>query len=58
MESGVRVPRSFVDDFNLVTRDWQEDERELARTTAREAFARGDRSPIETFEITARTMRT
>ncbi len=53
-----KVPRKFVEDFDLVTKDWPEDERELARTTAREAFARGDNSPISTFAEAAKWTRT
>lgn len=53
----IKVPRSFVADFEFVTADWPADERELARQVARDAFARGDRSPIETFSITAAEVR-
>ena len=52
----VRVTRQFADDFALVTRNWPCEEQELARKVARDAIARGDMSPMETFRLTAEEM--
>lgn len=53
----VSVPRSFAADFAYVTGDWADEERELARSVARDALRNGDLSPIETFRIVAAELR-